>query len=140
MAHAFPPEEIEGRLTAQRRVLQWLLTRAVRSPGELDALLEALDEPFPPADHQEDPGAVPTGAFAQMAAATAEMRLLLEPVKTACGTVHGIGRQDGGSVGRGTESDTRSRTDIAAASEPAKEGRAPHGQDGRRPPHRDHGD
>ncbi len=77
----FSPEEIEGRLAAQRRVLQWLLLRAARKPADLEDLLKALDETYPPPDHQEDPGAVPTRAFGILAASTAELRLLLDPVK-----------------------------------------------------------
>lgn len=74
-------DDLTGRLEAQRRVLQWLLGRIDADAGELDRMIEELDEPYPPADHQEDPGAVPTEAFAGFAAYTAEMRLLLEPLR-----------------------------------------------------------
>jgi hypothetical protein len=74
-------DDLTGRLEAQRRVLQWLLARVDADEAELDRMIEELDEPYPPADHQEDPGAVPTEAFAGFAAYTAEMRLLLEPVR-----------------------------------------------------------
>ncbi|MCF4098508.1 hypothetical protein [Maritalea mediterranea] len=74
--------ELEGRLTAQRHVLQWLLTYvADKDKAAVDGLLTNLNETWPPQDHQEDPGAVPTSSFAIFAAATAEMRQLLEPVK-----------------------------------------------------------
>jgi hypothetical protein len=74
-------DDLTGRLEAQRRVLQWLLGRIEADEGELGRLIEELEEPYPPADHQEDPGAVPTEAFAGFASYTAEMRLLLEPVR-----------------------------------------------------------
>ena len=74
-------DDLAGRLKAQRRVLRWLLARVEADESELDNLLEELGEPYPPADHQEDPGAVPTEAFAGFAAYTAEIHLLLEPVR-----------------------------------------------------------
>ena len=74
-------DDLAGRLKAQRRVLQWLLHRVEADESELDRMVEELGEPYPPADHQEDPGAVPTEAFAGFAAYTAELRLLLEPLR-----------------------------------------------------------
>lgn len=85
MSQRFTPEEIEGRLTAQRRVLQWLLGHTIESREDFEALVASLDEEFPPPDHQEDPGAVPVAAFAIIAAATAETRLLLESVRMRWG-------------------------------------------------------
>lgn len=73
--------EIEGRLIAQRRVLQWLLLNVASQDVDTGALLDDLNENWPPADAQEDPGAVPADGFAIFSAATAEMRLLLEPLK-----------------------------------------------------------
>lgn len=73
--------EVEGRLIAQRHVLQWLLLRAARHDVDVSTLLNDLNEQWPPADAQEDPGAVPTNGFAIFSAATAEMRRLLEPLK-----------------------------------------------------------
>ncbi len=73
--------EIEGRLNAQRHALQWLLLHVAKRADDISALLDELNERWPPADAQEDPGAVPTNAFAVFSAATAEMRLLLEPLK-----------------------------------------------------------
>jgi len=73
--------EIEGRLIAQRHALQWLLLHVAKHDVDVSTLLGALNERWPPADAQEDPGAVPTNGFAISSAATAEMRLLLEPLK-----------------------------------------------------------
>jgi len=72
--------EIEGRLSAQRRVLQWLLVHAAKDEA-VDDLLDCLNESWPPADSQEDPGAVPANGFAVFTAAVEETRLLLEPLK-----------------------------------------------------------
>lgn len=70
--------KLEARLTAQRRVLMWLISRL----GKVEAacLLNALWEPFPPQDGQEDPGAVPVDAFALTAAYGEEMRTILRPL------------------------------------------------------------
>lgn len=81
MTVEFSLEEVEGRLSAQRYVLQWLLSRTNAEPAELRQLMAALEDNYPPLDHQEDPGAVPTNAFGALAAYTVELRLLLEPVK-----------------------------------------------------------
>jgi len=89
MDGAQTPEELEGRLIAQRLVLQWLLKRAVTNSETLADLLQHADATQPILDHQEDPGAVPTLAFATEAAATAELRLILAPVEG------GIAGEDG---------------------------------------------
>ena len=75
------PEALEARLDAQRRVLGWILTRLAASPEDFNDLIDTLDQPSIPQDHQEDPGAVPTEAFGPMAAFAAEMRAILDPVK-----------------------------------------------------------
>lgn len=77
--------ELEGRLVAQRRVLAWLLDRLVTDPETFAALETALGEDSPPLDHQEDPGAVPSKGFATLAAGTAELRLLLDPLRAKLG-------------------------------------------------------
>lgn len=41
-------------------------------------MLAALTESWQPKDHQEDPGAVPTSAFAIAGAKEREMRLIIE--------------------------------------------------------------
>jgi hypothetical protein len=68
-------EALEGRQSAQRRVLAWLVREL--APGERRRLVAALSEPYPPQDGQEDPGAVPVEGFAGMAAYTAELRAIL---------------------------------------------------------------
>jgi hypothetical protein len=74
-------EQLDARLDAHRRALRWLLTRFVTTPETFEDLIGNLDQPMIPQDHQEDPGAVPTEAFGAMAAYTAEMRAILDPVK-----------------------------------------------------------
>ncbi len=73
--------DLEGRLSAQRQVLAWLLARTVTSPEALSDLKSHLDQAIPPRDHQEDPGAVPGEGYAPLAAAGFEVRLLLEPLE-----------------------------------------------------------
>jgi hypothetical protein len=70
---------LDARLSAQRRVLAFLLQRL--SPDDQAAALAAFDQPYPPQDHQEDPGAVSTEAFGFMTAFAAEMRAILKPLK-----------------------------------------------------------
>ena len=74
--------DLEARLVAQRRVLQWLVLNSGLEASKLRDLARVLDEPYPPLDHQEDPGAVPTEQFGDMAAYAAEVRLILEPLQT----------------------------------------------------------
>lgn len=68
-------DELDARLTAQRRVLMWLVKEL--SPEQAARLMAELWEPFPPQDGQEDPGAVPAGAFAVEAGYGAEIRMIL---------------------------------------------------------------
>ncbi len=82
--------ELEGRLSAQRQVLAWLLARIVTSPEALSDLEAHLDQSIPPRDHQEDPGAVPDGGYAALAAAGFEIRLLLEPLKLDLSHARGV--------------------------------------------------
>jgi len=70
-------EELEGRLNAQREVLTCLLAWAKTQQGS-ESMLAALTESWQPKDHQEDPGAVPTSAFAIAGAKEREMRLIIE--------------------------------------------------------------
>lgn len=73
--------ELEGRLAAQRQLLSWLLARQVQTKEDFADLKSHLDESVPPADHQEDPGAVPTVGHAIQTAAGIEMRALLDPLR-----------------------------------------------------------
>lgn len=68
-------DELEARLTAQRRVLMWLVKEL--SAEQAARLMGELWEPFPPQDGQEDPSAVPVGAFAVEAGYGAEIRMIL---------------------------------------------------------------
>jgi hypothetical protein len=70
--------DLESRLVAHRRVLQWLLGHMEMNPSLLKDLEREMGEPYPPLDHQEDPGAVPTEQFGNLVAYAAEVRLLLE--------------------------------------------------------------
>lgn len=74
-------EELQARLTAQRRVLMWLVKELPADQGA--RLLAELWEPFPPQDAQEDPGAVPVDAFAAAASYTAEIRTILRDVRSS---------------------------------------------------------
>jgi hypothetical protein len=74
-------DHLDARLDAQRRALRWLLARFVTSPELFADLIENLDQPSIPQDHQEDPGAVPTEEFGAVAAYAAEIRAILDPVK-----------------------------------------------------------
>ena len=76
-----PNEEIEGRLIAQREMLVLLLTLASGRSPDPAALWRRLDEEFQFRNHQEDPGALPTRAFAIEAAMMREFRLIAEQAK-----------------------------------------------------------
>jgi len=77
--------ELEARLAAQRRVLEWLLEKLVTDRDTLADLTDAVGADRPPQDGQEDPGAVLTSAFGDAMAANAELRLLLAPLKARLG-------------------------------------------------------
>ena len=77
-----PNEEIEGRLVAQREALAFVIAHIARmeqkNEGRARGHLEAMEEHTLFQDHQEDPGAVPSGgAFAIEAAAKNEFRRIL---------------------------------------------------------------
>lgn len=72
-------EALEARLSAHRRVLRLLLARI--SSEDRAHVLALMDEPYPPQDGQEDPGAVPVEEFAAISAYGAEMRALREAVE-----------------------------------------------------------
>jgi hypothetical protein len=72
-----PPEAaqtLEGRLIGQRKVLA-MLVAAMPQDG---ALWARLEERAQVQDHEEDPGVMPSGAYAIEAAAAEEVRLILE--------------------------------------------------------------
>jgi len=86
-------EELEGRLNAQRQVMALLLAW-VRSRGEgYDQLVSLLEE-LCISDQQEDPGAVPTAAFAIEGARITEIRQILEEAEALAGRLEDLmGRQ-----------------------------------------------
>jgi len=86
-------EELEGRLNAQRQVMALLLAW-LKSRGEgYDHLVSLLEE-LCISDQQEDPGAVPTAAFAIEGARITEIRQILEEAEALAGRLEDLmGRQ-----------------------------------------------
>ena len=81
-----PAEELEGRLNAQRETLAFLIAglahiQAGAGGAEAPDVIEALEEHSRFQDHQEDPGAVPTAAFAIEGAMMREFALILETAR-----------------------------------------------------------
>lgn len=76
------PFELEGRLNGLRDTLEIVLVHLLSSDDARN-LRQDLDARLNLADQQEDPGAVPQAAFAAEAAATREIKLLLERVDAA---------------------------------------------------------
>jgi hypothetical protein len=72
-------EALEARISAHRRVLTALVRELPEGAGR--RLLAELNEPYPPQDGQEDPGAVPVDEFGAIAAFAAEVRTMIEPLK-----------------------------------------------------------
>lgn len=73
------PQQLEGRLNAQREAIAVLLAWAMRQPG--NDILAALEDGLGVQDHQEDPGVLADTAFAIEGAAAQETGLLLERAK-----------------------------------------------------------
>ena len=71
-------EALQGRLSAHRRVLAWLLREL--SAEQSSRLVAELTESYTPQDGQEDPGAVPVEAFAGIAAWSAELHTIVVAV------------------------------------------------------------
>lgn len=72
-------EEIEGRLNAQRELLVSLLALLMRDMGP--AQIEQLEQDILPQNGEEDPGAVPSQAFAIATATADEMRTILKSAR-----------------------------------------------------------
>jgi hypothetical protein len=70
---------LEARINAHRRVLAALVSELPQEAGQ--RLLADFNEPYPPQDGQEDPGAVPVDEFGAIAAFAAEVRTIIEPLK-----------------------------------------------------------
>ena len=66
------PEQMEGRLTAQRRLIALILTR----PELRDAALALIEAREMTQTGEEDPGVLPDPAFAITAATNEEYRLI----------------------------------------------------------------
>jgi hypothetical protein len=73
------PFEIEGTLNGQREVLVLVLAHLMEKPD--NSLQGALEERLALLNQQEDPGAVPHAAFAVEAAATRQIKRLLDDAK-----------------------------------------------------------
>ena len=73
------PFEIEGTLNGQREVLILMLAHMLRNNDE--ALNQALDERLSVLNQQEDPGAVPTEAFAVEGAMSREIKRVLDDAR-----------------------------------------------------------
>lgn len=73
------PQQLEGRLNAQREALAVLLAWAMCQPGS--DIARYLEAELVVQDHEEDPGAMPDAAYATQAAAARETQLLLERAK-----------------------------------------------------------
>lgn len=81
-----PAEELEGRLNAQRETLAMLIAELAHfqtnaANAQVPGVIDALEELSRFQDHQEDPGAVPTAAFAIEGAMTREFALILETAR-----------------------------------------------------------
>lgn len=88
------PEELEGRLNGQRQVLALLLAW-LRSRGEGYNELLSLMQDLCTSDQQEDPGAVPTAAFAIEGARVTEIRQILEEAESGVHGFKGTGSKTG---------------------------------------------
>jgi hypothetical protein len=67
-------QTLEGRLIAQRKVLARLVASAPRA-------WRALEQSAPFQDHEEDPGVIPSSAYAIEAAVAEELRLIAEDAR-----------------------------------------------------------
>ncbi|WP_147272164.1 hypothetical protein [Phyllobacterium salinisoli] len=74
-------EEIEGRLVAQREVLGLVLALLARQTDAGERFWDELEGRAAFQNQQEDPGALPTGAFATQAALMREYRLIVEEAR-----------------------------------------------------------
>jgi len=82
-------EELVGRLNAQRQVLALLLACMRVNGGDCERLLAVLDE-LCISDQQEDPGAVPTAAFAIEGTRIVEIRQILEEAEAVVGRLEDL--------------------------------------------------
>ena len=73
-----PAEEVEGRLNALRAVTTLLLAEIARTSGNTERLFERIEDELQFQNHQEDPGALPSTAFAIEAAMAGELRMVVD--------------------------------------------------------------
>ncbi|GAB1580355.1 hypothetical protein [Phyllobacterium phragmitis] len=74
-------EEIEGRLIAQREILGFMLALLARREDVGEPFWNALEERATFQNQQEDPGVLPTRAFAAEAAMMREFRLIVDEAR-----------------------------------------------------------
>jgi hypothetical protein len=76
-----PAEEVEGRLNALRTITAQLLAEVARISGNSERLFERIEEELQFQNHQEDPGALPSQAFAIEAATTGELKIIADKAR-----------------------------------------------------------
>jgi hypothetical protein len=76
-----PAEEIEGRLNAIRTAIILLLAEAARASGNPERLFEKIEDELQLQNHQEDPGALPSKAFAIETAMTGELKIIADEAR-----------------------------------------------------------
>ena len=74
-------EEIEGRLNAQREALAFLFALAFDQEEDFERLWRLLEERFQFQNNQEDPGVLPSRAFAIEGAMMREFRQIAEDAR-----------------------------------------------------------
>ena len=74
-------DEMEGRLSAHRYILSYLLKKLATDPGDRKVLLDWLDERASVNDGEEDPGAVIVQGYAEQQARADEFKMISEAVR-----------------------------------------------------------
>ncbi|MBP1884396.1 hypothetical protein [Sinorhizobium mexicanum] len=74
-------ENIEFRLAAHREILVAILSALAKNDDAWLKINRILEEELIVQDHEEDPGIVPSGAFARQNAMAAEMSSILEDAR-----------------------------------------------------------
>ncbi|WP_075216818.1 hypothetical protein [Mongoliimonas terrestris] len=75
------PPDIEGAITAHRKILQVLVALMAEHTGRGADLVGEIEQHLGYQDHQEDPGVEPDAAFAVERAADGEVHRLLRTVR-----------------------------------------------------------
>jgi hypothetical protein len=75
------PEELEGRLNAQRELLIEMLAAMIGGEITITTFLRRLRDDATFKDNEEDPGLIPESAFAIENAAAREVRSILEAAR-----------------------------------------------------------